>query len=148
MEKKKKEKQLDLNLHNAPKNIYYKYKEQYELWLEGLETKKYIKDPLTWFTIITSLSLIITQVYLIETEIKIPQKVPLFNYFLNPSKRLVYDEYIYLLPLMCLLILFSTIYLSNRYYHKERELSKILSIVCLLANVSLCLIFLKLSITF
>lgn len=147
MSKKKKEKQLDFDLHNAPKNIYYKYKEQYELWLAGLETKRYIKDPLTWFTILTSISLIGTQLYIIETREKIPQKVPIFNYYLNPSKRLVSDEYIYLLPILSILVLIVTILLSNRYYHRERELSKILGIVSLLTNISICLIFIKLSLT-
>ena len=147
MSKKKKEKQLDFNLHNAPKNIYYKYKEQYELWLAGLETKKYIKDPLTWFTIITSVSLIATQLYIVETREKVPEKVPIFNYYLNPAKRLVPDEYIYLLPFLSLSVLIATILLSNSYYHRERELSKILGIVSLLTNISICLIFIKLFLT-
>ncbi len=148
MKKEKKEKQLQFGLKSAPKNIYYKYKDQYELWLAGLETKKYIKDPLTWFSIILSLSLISTQIYIIESKDKIPQQVPLFNYFLNPSKRLLPNEFIYLFPLGCLLILFLTIFLSNRYYHKERDLSKVIIIVTLLVNLSICLVFLKLFLTF
>ncbi len=148
MEKKKKEKQLEFGLKNTPKNVYYKYKEQYEIWLAGLETKKYIKDPLTWFTIVLSSTLIGTQIYLIEKETQIPSKIPVFSYFLNPSKRLVADEYIYLIPLFCAVLLIITIVLTNMYYHRERELSRVLSIVNLLANISICVVFIKLFLIF
>ena len=132
MTKKKKEKQLELTLPDTPKNIYYKYKNQYELWLAGIETKKFVKDPLTWFVIITSLALTATQVYTIQSKTQIPSKVPIFNYFLNPLKRLAANQYIYFFPILCFLILLCTIVLSNSYYHKERELIKVLEIVCLL----------------
>jgi len=148
MEKKKKEKQLEFGLKNTPKNVYYKYREQYEIWLAGLETKKFVKDPLTWFTIVLSSTLIVTQFYVIEREANIPSKIPIFNYFLNPSKRLVTDEYIYLIPVSCAVLLIVTIALTNRYYHRERELSKILSIVTLLANISMCIVFIKLFLIF
>lgn len=148
MEKKQKEKQLDFGLKNTPKNVYYKYKEAYDIWLAGLETKKYIKDPLTWFTIILSSTFIGTQIYLIEKEGKLPSKIPIFNYFLNPSKRLIPNDYIYLLPLSCSILLIVTITLTNRYYHRERELSRALSIVTLLANISICLLFIKLFLIF
>ena len=148
MEKKKKEKQLDLGLKNTPKNVYYKYKEQYDIWLAGLETKKYIKDPLTWFTIIISSTLIGTQIYLIEKQVKLPSKIPIFNYFLNPGKRLIPDEYIYLIPLFCVILLIITIILTNKYYYRERELSITLCIATLLANISICLVFIKLFLIF
>ncbi|HOC97382.1 MAG TPA: hypothetical protein PLK49_00115 [Candidatus Dojkabacteria bacterium] len=148
MTKKKKEKQLELTLPDTPKNIYYKYKNQYELWLAGIETKKFVKDPLTWFVIITSLALIATQVYTIQSKTRIPSKVPVFNYFLNPSKRLVANQYIYFFPVLSFLILLCTIALANSYYHKERELIKVLEIVCLLANISICFIFMKLVLIF
>ena len=143
-EKEKKEKQLQFGLKSTPKNIYFKYKDQYELWLAGLETKKFIKDPLTWFTIILSSTFLFTQMYMIESATEIPSKIPVFNYFLNPSKRLVSNEYIYLFPISILFILIISISLSNSYYHKERELSKTILIVMLLVNLSLCLIFLNL----
>ena len=148
MTKKKKEKQLELTLPDTPKNIYYKYKNQYELWLAGIETKKFVKDPLTWFVIITSLALTATQVYTIQSKTQIPSKVPVFNYFLNPSKRLVANQYIYFFPVLSFLILLCTIALANSYYHKERELIKVLEIVCLLSNISICFIFMKLVLIF
>lgn len=143
-EKEKKEKQLQFGLKNTPKNIYYKYKDQYELWLAGLETKKFIKDSLTWFTIILSSSFLFTEMYMIETISEIPSKIPLFNYFIVPSKRLVSNEYIYIFPALTLLILIISISLSNTYYHKEKELSKTILIVMLLVNLSICLTFLNL----
>ncbi|KKP65984.1 MAG: hypothetical protein UR61_C0007G0004 [candidate division WS6 bacterium GW2011_GWE1_34_7] len=143
-EKERKEKQLQFGLKNTPKNIYFKYKDQYELWLAGLETKKFIKDSLTWFTIILSSSFLFTEMYMIETTTEIPSEIPVLNYFLTPSKRLVSNEYIYLFPFLTLLILIISISLSNSYYHKERELSKTVLIVMLLVNLSICLIFLNL----
>lgn len=148
MKKEKKEKQLNFGLRNTPKNIYFKYKEQYDIWLAGLETKKFIKDPLTWLTIVISISLIVTQVYMIETKDRIPSKIPVFNYFLSPIEKLVQNEYVYLFPLLSIIILLVTIFLSNKYYHKERDLSQIIIITTLLVNISICLIFLKLFLTF
>lgn len=148
MKKEKKEKQLDFGLKNSPKNIYYKYKDQYELWLAGLETKKFMKDPLTWFSLIFSSTFIAIQMYLIESTKKIPTEIPIFNYFINPSRRIASDEYIYMLPMVCLLVLISTMILSNRYYHKERDLSKVITIIAVLVNLSICLVFLKLFLTF
>lgn len=148
MKKEKKEKQLNFGLRNTPKNIYFKYKEQYDIWLAGLETKKFIKDPLTWLTIVISISLIVTQVYMIETKDRIPSKIPVFNYFLSPIEKLVQNEYVYLFPLLSIVILLVTIFLSNKYYHKERDLSQIIIVTTLLVNISICLIFLKLFLTF
>lgn len=148
MKKEKKEKQLNFGLRNTPKNIYFKYKEQYDIWLAGLETKKFIKDPLTWLTIVISISLIVTQVYMIETKDSIPSKIPVFNYFLSPIEKLVQNEYVYLFPLLSIVILLVTIFLSNKYYHKERDLSQIIIVTTLLVNISICLIFLKLFLTF
>lgn len=148
MKKEKKEKQLNFGLRNTPKNIYFKYKEQYDIWLAGLETKKFIKDPLTWLTIVISISLIVTQVYMIETKDRIPSKIPVFNYFLSPIEKLVQNEYVYLFPLLSITILLVTIFLSNKYYHKERDLSQIIIVTTLLVNISICLIFLKLFLTF
>lgn len=143
-EKEKKETQLQFGLKNTPKNIYYKYKDQYELWLAGLETKKFIKDPLTWFTIVLSASFLFTEMFMIESTSKIPSKIPIFNYFIMPANRLVPDEYIYLFPILTLVILLISISLSNTYYHRERYLSKALLVVMLLVNLSLCLTFLNL----
>ncbi len=146
-EKKKKETQLDLNLHNARKNVYYKYKKQYDIWLASLETKKFIKDPFTWFSIITSISLIATQLHILKQREYIPKKIPIFNYFLSPAKRLAPMEFVYFIPILCSIIVIISIILSNKYYHTERELAKVILIVSLLSNTSLCMLFIKLSLS-
>ncbi len=146
--KKEKEKQLDFGLRNTPKNVYYKYKDQYELWLAGLETKKFIKDPFTWFSIIISLTFIITEIFTIETSGAIPSKIPILNYYTNPIKRLSSNEYIYLFPLLGIVTLLGSIVLSNRFYHKERDLAKVLLLIMLLTNMSFCFMFLKLFLIF
>ena len=94
--KEEKQKQLNFGLKNSPQNIYFKYKDQYEVWLAGLETKKFMKDILTWFTIILSITFIFTEIYLIETHEQLPSRIPIFNYFINSSKRLTVNELIYL----------------------------------------------------
>jgi len=146
--KKEKEKQLDFGLKNTPKNIYYKYKDQYELWLAGLETKKFIKDSFTWFALVISLSLIATEFITIEKESNIPSRIPLLNYYINPSARLVPNEYIYLFPLLGLFVVIATLYIASRNYHRERSFSKLILLAMLLCNSSLCLILLKLFLIF
>lgn len=146
--KEKKEKQLDFGLKNPPQNIYYKYKDQYELWLSKLETRKFTQDILTWFVLIISTSLIFTQIYSIETVESLPTRIPVFNYFFTLSMRLVDSNWIYVYPAIGVLLLLVGTYYANRYYHREKELSKVLLITILLANLSLSVIFMKLLYTF
>lgn len=150
MKKKKesKEQQLQFGLKDTPKNIYFKYKDQYEVWLAGLETRKYVKDPLTWFTLVMSITFLITEISILESSTRIPSKIPLFNYYIAPIERLVVKDLAYLYPFLSLLIIVISVYLSNLYYHKERELSKTLLIVMLISSLSLCLIFLNLFYSF
>lgn len=144
----KKEKQLDFGLKNPPQNIYYKYKDQYDLWLARLETHKFMKDILVWFVLICSISLIFTQIYTIETLNRLPSQIPVFSYFFTLSMRLADSYWIYTYPAISTIVLLVGIYLSNRYFHKERELAKVLLITILLANISLAIIFMKLVYTF
>lgn len=147
-EKKTKEPQLDLGLKDSPKNKYYKYKGKYSIWLAGLDTKKYLKDPLIWFFIIFSSVFIGAQVYSILNFQNIPSKIPLFNYYIEFIPRLVNSQWIYVLPSIGLLCLVLGIIFSSYYYHKERALSKTLLLTTVLANLSLCVIFFKLISTF
>ncbi len=146
--KEKKEKQLDFGLKNPPQNIYYKYKDQYELWLSKLETRKFTQDILTWFVLITTSSLIFTQIYSIQTLENLPTRIPVFNYFFTLSMRLVNSNWIYIYTAMGILLLLIGTYFANKYYHREKELSKVLLIAVLLANISLSFIFMKLLYTF
>ena len=146
--KEEKEKQLDFGLKNPPQNIYYKYKDQYELWLSKLETRKFTQDILTWFVLIISSSLIFTQIYSIESLESLPTRIPVFNYFFTLSMRLVNSNWIYIYPGIGILLLLTGTYYANRYYHREKELSKVLLIAVLLANLSLSVIFMKLLYTF
>lgn len=147
-EKKKKEKQLNLGLRNTPKNTYYKYKDKYDIWLAGLETKKFIKDIFTWFVLILSISFIGTEVYMIQTIGSIPTEIPIFNYFIAPERKLATDFWIYVYPVIGSVITVAGLLFGNFFYHKERDLSKALLLTILLANFSLCLIFLKLVYSF
>lgn len=147
-DKKTKETQLDFGLKNSPENTYYKYKGKYSLWLAGLDTKKLLKDPLVWLTIITSLSFIATQVYTIRETSQMPTRIPIFNYYIDFAPRLVESIWIYILPTIGLLTLIAGIIVSNSYYHKERVLTKTLLLVTLLTNLSICVIFFKLINTF
>jgi len=144
----KKEKQLDFGLKNPPQNIYYKYKDQYELWLARLETHKFMKDILVWFVLICSSSLIFTQVYTIQTLERLPSKIPVFSYYFTLTMRLADSYWIYTYPAISLTVLLIGMYLANKYFHKERDLAKTLLITILLANISLSVIFMKLVYTF
>lgn len=144
----KKDVQLDFGLKNPPQNIYYKYKDQYELWLSKLETRRFLKDILMWFVLVLSITLVTTQIYTIQTTENIPTIVPIFNYYFTLAKRLSASEWIYLYPGAGIVTLIIGLYFSNLYYHKERDLSKLLLISILLTNVSLCVVFFKLVFTF
>ena len=146
--KEKKEKQLNFGLKNPPQNIYYKYKDQYELWLSRLETYKFMKDILMWFVLIMSASLITTQVYILQTLDKLPSKIPVFNYFSTPSLRLAGSIWVYTFPAISIVVLLAGLIFANRYYHRERELAKTIIVSILLATVSLSVILLKLVYTF
>jgi len=146
--KEKKEKQLDFGLKNPPQNIYYKYKDQYELWLSKLETHRFIKDLLVWFVLIMSISLITTQIYTILNLEILPTRIPVLNYFFTLSLRLVDSNWIYLYPSLSILSLILGFLFANKYYHRERELSKTLLVVILLTTLSLSVIFFKLVYSF
>lgn len=147
-EKEKKEKQLDFGLKNPPQNIYYKYKDQYEIWLSGLETHRFMKDLLMWFVLIMSVSLISTQIYTILNLEILPSKIPVLNYFFSLHLRLVDSFWIYFFPSLSILVLFFGFLFANKYYHRERELSKLLLVAILLSTLSLSVIFFKLVYSF
>jgi len=151
MEKTKKgeqEKQLDFGLKNPPQNIYFKYKDQYELWLSKLETHRFMRDVLTWFVLIMTSFLIFTQVYTIQELGHLPTKIPIFNYYFTLSMRLVDSNWIYMYPITGIFLLSLGMFCANKFYHKEKELSKTLLVVVFLANVSLTIIFMNLVNTF
>lgn len=58
IKEKDKDIQLDLGLKNNPKNIFYKYKSRYDIWLAEFETRRFIRDSLTWFTSIIDIAII------------------------------------------------------------------------------------------
>lgn len=146
--KEKKEKQLDFGLKNPPQNIYYKYKDQYELWLSKLETYKFMKDLLMWFVVVISLSLIVTQIYTIQSIDVLPTKIPVFNYFFTLTFRLANTYWIYIYPALSSIVLITGLLFTNKYYHTERELSRTLLVSILLVTLSLSIILLKIVYTF
>ncbi len=146
--KEKKEKQLDFGLKNPPQNIYYKYKDQYELWLSKLETYKFMKDILMWFILVISIALIITQVYTIQSITVLPSTIPVFNYFFTLTLRLADSNWIYVYPALSSIVLIIGLFFTNKYYHTERELSRILLVSILLVTLSLSFILLKIVYTF
>lgn len=146
--KERKEKQLDFGLKNPPQNIYYKYKDQYELWLSKVEIYKFINDTLVWFVLVMSISLIATQIYTIQDIDILPTKIPVFNYFFTLALRLADSSWIYMYPAMSTITLIIGLIFANRYYHRERELSKTLLVTVLLTTLSLSVILLKLVYTF
>jgi formate hydrogenlyase subunit 3/multisubunit Na+/H+ antiporter MnhD subunit len=133
-EKKPKEKQLNLGLKQSPFNILIKQKERFDLFRARWDTKKYTKSNWVWFTIITSISLIITQFVTIKENLNLlPKQVPIFQFYIDNSQRLASDKYIYIMPLLSIFILLLTIIFSNKYYNKERDLSNTLLLISLLS---------------
>jgi hypothetical protein len=133
---KKDNNQLDLNLKESPLNSIAKYKERFGLMRAKWDIRKYTKSSWVWFTIVISISLIITQVVTILENINIlPNKIPILKIYIEANSTLASTEYIYLLPSLSFLILFIGILFSNRYYNKERDLSNTLLWTVLLSNL-------------
>jgi hypothetical protein len=137
MFKKEKEEssQLDLNLKQSPFNSVAKYKERFGLMRAKWDIKRYTKSSWVWFTIILSLSLLVTQVLTIMENYHIlPNKIPILKFYIESDSTLASTEYIYLIPVLSFLILFLGIFFSNKFYNKERDLSNTLLWTVLLGN--------------
>jgi membrane glycosyltransferase len=129
MPKKSKDenKQLNLKLKESPFNFLVKFKESIELSRAKWNIKRYTKSTWVWFTIVISISLIVTQLYTIQEEFSnLPKKFPLFQIYVDSNKTLTETVYIYLIPAISVFIIVIGIIFSNKYYNKERELANTL----------------------
>jgi hypothetical protein len=132
----KKEEQLNLKLKESPLNSITKYKERFELFRAKWDIRKYTKSSWVWFCIILSFSLIATQLFtILEDYSLLPQKIPIFQIYVNAEDTLAPSSFIYLPPILSFLTVIAGIVVSNRYYNKERDLSNTLLWVMFLANL-------------
>jgi len=119
--------QLNLKLKESPLNFLAKFKNCIELSIAKWSIKRYTKSTWVWFTIVISVSLIITQLYTIQEKfISLPTKIPLFQIYVDINKTLTETVYIYLIPVISVLILVIGIIFSNKHYNKERNLANTL----------------------
>jgi len=134
--KEPKKKQLNLGLKQSPFNILTKHKEKFELFRAKWDTKRYTKSTWVWFSIVISISLITTQIVVIQEKIKsLPKQIPLFQFYIDNTQRLASSTLIYLIPTISVIILLLGIIFSNKYYNKERVLSNFLLLTTLLATL-------------
>jgi hypothetical protein len=130
-------KQLDLGIKDPFKNKIYKIKGKTDNFLLQLEVRKFFKDPFFWFVIVLSFTMLIQQTYWVTTHFaQFPTLTPILNYNLSASARLLQKEFLYIFPFISLFsIIVSTLVTSN-YYNKEKMLSKLVLLCCLLACIS------------
>jgi hypothetical protein len=128
--------QLNLKLKQSPLNGIAKYKERFELFRAKWDIKRYTKSTWVWFTIVITISLIVTQIYTIQEQINIlPNQIPLFQIYVDANQTLVKTDFIYTIPGISVLILVLGVIFSNKYYNKERNLSNTLLWTMLLSNL-------------
>jgi hypothetical protein len=147
MRKKRKQKdlQLSLNLKHSLFNGLAKYKERFEMFRAQWDIKKYTKSAWVWFTIVLSLSFLITQIYTIQEKISIlPKQIPIFQIYIDSNKTLAPTNYIYFIPALSLLITVVGIIFSNKYYNQEKQLSNTLLWVMFLANLVITISLIRL----
>lgn len=141
--KKPKEKQLNLGLKQSPLNIFRKYRDEISSLKARLDIRKYSKSTWVWFCIILSTSFIITQIYSVQQSLTtLPERIPLYQIYVDNTQRLSDTDFIYLIPGLSLIILLTGIGISNRMYNKERNLSNVLLLTMLIsiATMSIALI--------
>jgi hypothetical protein len=142
---KPKNKQLNLKLKESPLNFLAKFKERIELSRARWDIKKYTKSSWVWFTLVISISLIVTQIYTIqESFTTLPKRIPLFQIYVDASKALAGTKYIYLIPAISILIVVTGIIFSNKYYNKKRNLSNTLLLSMLLGNLIITVALIRL----
>jgi hypothetical protein len=133
---KVKDQQLKLNLKHSLFNGLAKYKERFEMFRAQWDIKKYTKSTWVWFTIVLSLSFLITQIYTIQEKISmLPNQIPIFQIYIDSNKTLAPANYIYIIPATTMIIIILGITFSNKYYNQEKELSNTLLWVMFLANL-------------
>jgi hypothetical protein len=123
----KKDPQLKLSLKESFFSGIATYKNRFELFRAKWDIKRYTKSNWVWFTIIISLSLLVTQIYtILEDFSSLPTKIPIFQIYIDAQKTLAKKEFIYLIPGISILVIILGILFSNKYYNKERNLANTL----------------------
>ena len=142
---KKEVEQLNLKLKQSPFNRIAKYKERFELFRAHWDIRRYTKSRWVWFTVILSFSMLISQIYTIERNLSIlPEEIPLFRIYIDADSALAPTNYIYIIPIISLLVIIVTIIFSNKYYNKQRNLSNTLLWTMFLGNLVITLSLIRL----
>ncbi len=148
MSKKKKipkEEQLDLDIKEPLKNKFFKVKGRVDLAILQFEIKKFLKDPLLWAMIIIGMIFIAQQILLIYKDIDtLPKYLPVFKYFLSAEDKLALKEYIYIYPLISIVVFLVSLISTSKNYNRERNFTKLLMASALLCIVSQSIILVDL----
>lgn len=148
MSKKKKipkEEQLDLDIKEPFKNKFFKVKGRFDLAILQFEIKKFLKDPLLWAMIIIGMIFIVQQILLIYKDIDtLPKYLPVFKYFLSAQEKLTLREYIYIYPLISIIVFVVSLISTSKNYNRERNFTKLLMASTLLCIISQSIILVDL----
>jgi cytochrome b subunit of formate dehydrogenase len=141
----KKSSQLKLSLKESFLGGIAGYKNRFELFRAKWDIKKYTKSNWVWFTLIISISFLVTQIYtIVENFPLLPTRIPIFPIYIDANDTLAKKDFTYLLPGISLILIITGIIFSNRYYNKERNLSNTLLWTMLLSVTVITLALIRL----
>ncbi len=141
-------KQLDLGIKDPFKNKIYKIKGKTDNLLLQFEVRKFFKDPFFWFVIVLSFTMLAQQIYWVTTHFtQFPTLTPILNYNLSAGARLLQKEFLYIFPSISLFSIIVSTLITSNYYNKEKMLSKLVLLCCLLTCVSGSIMLIHLTIS-
>lgn len=121
------EKQLTLELQEPFANKLLNVKSKVDKSLRIFEVQKFTRSWVLWFTIIFSLSAIFVQVYYLFTKFSsIPNVVPALKMYVTLERTLIQKEYLYAFPILSLVILVASFFISSSTYPKNNATALII----------------------
>jgi hypothetical protein len=138
-------KQLDLGIKEPFKNKFFKIKGKTDSVLLQIEVKKFLKDVFFWFVAILDLTMLLQQGYVLYTHFaKLPNLIPILNYYRESNERLVGKEYLFVFPAITFFVTIVGIVVVGKYYNREKVLSKFILFCTLLTSIATTILLLYL----
>ncbi|GAB4161083.1 MAG: hypothetical protein Fur003_4530 [Candidatus Dojkabacteria bacterium] len=144
-----KEEQLGLGLVEPGSNKVHKLRRKLKDRFLYFETRRFIKSPYSWVSVMLSLALLATQLYYILNFInKLPSIIPIYSNSIDLAARLAPQSALYIFPALSLIIIIVTVVSGYRLYNTRRELINF-SLINMTANVGiLTFIFMRIISTY
>lgn len=137
-------KQLPLGLKHPFFNFFSDLQKKFSNWFTVFELHRFAKDIYIWLWFCAIFSLIIYQFTVIFNKFnQLPQFIPVLQTVTNDSDKLLKVEYIYALPVSCIVILILSYFLSFNFYYKNKELVLYFLLISTITTVVITISLLK-----